>query len=56
MDKILEKFLRKRKLAIKNPEKYRKVYINNTKELNFYIEQGETKRGIPSNDKLPFIN
>ncbi|KTG21501.1 hypothetical protein AUR67_04750 [Pseudoalteromonas sp. XI10] len=56
MDKILEKFLRKRKLAIKNPEKYRKVYINNTKELNFYIEQGETKRGIPSNDKLPFFN
>lgn len=54
MDKVLEKFLRKRKLAIKNPEKYRKVYINNTKELNFYIEHGKTQGEEFSNDRLPF--
>jgi hypothetical protein len=43
-------------LSKKNPEKYRKVYINNTKELNFYIEQGEAESGVPLNDKLPFFN
>ncbi|MBE0353044.1 hypothetical protein [Pseudoalteromonas lipolytica] len=56
MNKNLEKFLRKRKKAIKNPEKYRKVYVNNIEKLDFYIKHGKTESGVPSNEKLPFFN
>jgi len=54
MDKILEKFLRKRKQAIKNPEKYRNVYDRNITRITFYLEHGKTKGEEFFNESLPF--
>ena len=53
MDKILEKFLRKRNQAINNPRKYKDIYLNNIEELYFFIEYGHTQRGTLKNEISP---
>ncbi|MBQ4839600.1 hypothetical protein [Pseudoalteromonas luteoviolacea] len=54
-DKILEKFTRKRKQALKYPQKYLSVFEENKKELFHYIEHGCVVRGNVENEHLPFL-
>ncbi|KPZ67090.1 hypothetical protein AN394_03901 [Pseudoalteromonas sp. P1-26] len=54
MNKNLEKFLRKRKRAIKGPEKYKNIFEDNIVRITHYIEHGKTQGEEFSNERLPF--
>jgi hypothetical protein len=54
MNKTLEKFLRKRKKAIKNPIKYEDVYDNNVNDINFYLKNKKFDKEEYHNDIIPF--
>lgn len=54
MNKNLEKLLRKRKHAIKGPEKYKNIFEDNIVRITYYVEHGKTQGEEFSNERLPF--
>ncbi|MCG7564581.1 hypothetical protein [Pseudoalteromonas sp. McH1-42] len=55
--KELGKFLRKRKRAIKNPQKYQSVFEENQTDIQRYIDKGRIEFDfiVQENERLPFL-
>ncbi|MDK2593795.1 hypothetical protein [Pseudoalteromonas obscura] len=54
-EKQVEKFIRKRKRAIKNPVKYAGVFEDSKNDTRYYIEHGRNDRQQSYNERLPFL-